>query len=106
MHFRTRAAVLSGVEQYGCTYLVLVEEPHPSIEIHNHCPYTLYYGQMMQGIKQEGTHACCLAKVTILKIPVIEYIFQYILLHSVNICEISSGTLELSVNLGALQQGK
>ena len=61
MHFRTRAAVLSCVEHYGRTYLVLVEESHPSIEIHNHCPYTLYYGQMMQGTKQEGTHTCCLA---------------------------------------------
>ena len=79
MHFRTRAVVLSCVEQYGCTYLVLVEESHPSIEIHNHCPYTLYYGQMMQGTKEEGTRACCLARDTFLKISVIEYIFQYVL---------------------------
>ena len=52
--YSTRSCVVTAQQRAGMTYLTVVEDREPSIELHNNCNFTVAYGQTLMGVTSEG----------------------------------------------------
>ncbi len=52
--YTTKPCILTTQEKFGIIYMVLSAEPHPPIELHNNCNFTIYYGQSLMALTIDG----------------------------------------------------